>query len=426
MDHLSCWFEYSNKLNLNKYNELLYFWFYENKDNWFRCSQETDKNITKKYTNMLYEQFTNDELNYQNDRITLARIILCDQISRHVFRNKKENIKIYDELVLKIIENSNILSRINNFLPEERCFILLPYRHTFQEKYINICLKYINEWRAKDNHPIYKRFYQATIKSLCKINNEKDLLYIPNANYSFREFLDTESEYYKNNISFDNNYFNVPNENSFEIYKIFESNIQEKSGIIAVSISGGVDSMVCLHLLRQLTKKYPEIIPVAISIDYNNRKEQENEIYMVNKFCKALNIKHFVRKITEISRTRDGDREFYESITRDIRFSTYLKAGGPVILGHNLEDSLENIFSNIKKRKNYENLFGMDVTSCEKGVKILRPLLGCYKKKILEYANHFMIPYTFDSTPKWSERGKMRDILIPFINNFDSSIITGF
>ena len=96
-----------------------------------------------------------------------------------------------------------------------------------------------------------------------------------------------------------------------------------------------------------------------------------------------------------------------------------------VILGHNLDDSLENIFSNIKKKQNYNNLFGMDLYSKEKDVHIARPLLKISKKQIIEFANEFYIPYTYDSTPSWSERGKLRDELIPFMNNFDPSILLG-
>ena len=33
------------------------------------------------------------------------------------------------------------------------------------------------------------------------------------------------------------------------------------------------------------------------------------------------------------------------------------------------------------------------------------------------------VPFLYDSTPKWSERGKLRDILIPSVTNFNPNII---
>jgi tRNA(Ile)-lysidine synthase TilS/MesJ len=167
------------------------------------------------------------------------------------------------------------------------------------------------------------------------------------------------------------------------------------------------------------------INPIAVSINYKNRNEQDIEIYLVNLVCNILEIPHYVREINEIQRSRDGDRELYEEHTREIRFNTYLKIGGPIILGHNLDDTLENIFSNIKKQKNYDNLFGMSVHSTERKVDIWRPLLSISKKTIILFTQENNIPFIYDSTPEWSERGLLRDKLIPYINNFDCNILYG-
>jgi tRNA(Ile)-lysidine synthetase-like protein len=189
---------------------------------------------------------------------------------------------------------------------------------------------------------------------------------------------------------------------------------------VIVSVSGGVDSMVALYLASQVSKV------IAVTINYKNRKEQDLEMEMVNDFCKKLGVCHHIREITEINRNRSEDRDIYEDTTREIRFGMYRKfAPLPVILGHNLDDSIENIFSNIKKGINYDNLFGMSEVSEESGVKILRPLLKISKKDIISFAIKVGIPFTYDSTPDWSERGKMRDILIPFLNNFNAQIIPG-
>ncbi len=182
--------------------------------------------------------------------------------------------------------------------------------------------------------------------------------------------------------------------------------------------------MVCSLLLYYYCKQN-NIKAKAVTINYSNRPEQNLEIKMVNNWLNLLNIEHHVKNITEITRPRDKNRDFYEKITRDIRFDTYKKVGGDVILGHNKDDSLENIFSNIKKKKSYENLLGMSIYGTEKDVNIIRPLLNVSKKEIINFAQQYNIPYVYDSTPSWSERGKMRDILIPQIMNFDKDILDG-
>ena len=401
--------------------ELLDFWFNSMKDYWFGCPSEIDELIIKKYKDYLDEKF-NEILDLElEDKIILSRIILFDQIPRHIYRNNKYEIKKYDLKARLILEKSGILDKLELFTQEERCFALLPWRHTFEEDKLIKCLKLVTEWRENDaNNSMYRRFYQATIKALSAINNKKDLLYkTTNKNYFL--ILDTKVIHIINEkddtdiSSLSNNY----------LLKTFRDNIKpliDKQENILISVSGGVDSIVCLYLAKYA---FPEKTIKAISINYANRQEQYLEIDMVNNFCQKLDIPHYVREITEIKRTRDSDREFYESITREIRFDTYKSLNGLVVLGHNLDDSLENIFSNIKKKRNYDNLFGMDLYSKEKDVHIARPLLKISKKQIIEFANEFNLPYTYDSTPGWSERGKLRDELIPFMNNFDPSILLG-
>jgi tRNA(Ile)-lysidine synthase TilS/MesJ len=84
---------------------------------------------------------------------------------------------------------------------------------------------------------------------------------------------------------------------------------------------------------------------------------------------------------------------------------------------------LENIFINLKNKAKYENLLGMEIKSVERDVTVLRPLLNINKNEIIRLARECNIPYIYDSTCKWSNRGKLRDVLMPAINNFDGAIL---
>ena len=167
----------------------------------------------------------------------------------------------------------------------------------------------------------------------------------------------------------------------------------------------------------------------AIHINYKNRDSSDAEMNMCIKFCNYLNIPIFVREINEIKRSRDNDRDLYEEVTRKIRFSFYKiiqdKYDSVITMGHNKDDCLENIFSNIIRKQKYDNLLGMEFKGNELDVNIIRPFLDFSKKEIYNIANYYKLPYLYDSTPKWSDRGKKRDVLIPFLNNFDDRIIPG-
>lgn len=435
------------------HTELLEFWFGQARDYWFGCPSEFDNLIKQKYYNLLIsmddiiESMSIDTIKTLSNAEIVATIILFDQLSRHIertFKNELHFIINADSKARFILENSGILNRLVELKPEYLCFTLMPWRHTFDVDLLEKCLKIIDSEMAATNS-LCRRFRQATLKALAKQNTMIQLMY----DHSMSEYI----------IDFDATILDPVSPRTFapaytqdlkpnSLLDRFKVGIAEKyhTGPIIISVSGGVDSMVCLVLARQA---FPTAYIVALSINYMNREEQTAELRMVSHVCRALGISHYIREIVEVKRTRDSDREFYETFTRDIRFASYKYVGTnlykpcpgcvnlhnnctkpetvsvPVILGHNRDDALENVFSNIKKCKNYDNLFGMTMEGIYDGVTILRPLLMTPKSEIVAYAQANSIPYTYDSTPDWCERGKMRDQLIPFLQNFDSALVPG-
>ena len=165
---------------------------------------------------------------------------------------------------------------------------------------------------------------------------------------------------------------------------------------------------------------------ILLHINYNNRSECKEEVEFLKYWSSFINAPLYFRTINEIRRQRNSKfRELYENITRKIRFSFYEYFNCPIILGHNKDDLEENIFSNLSKGIHFENLFGMKDILHENSVLLIRPMLNITKSLIYDESKNIGIPYLCDSTPKWSNRGKMRNILIPKINTFNNNIISG-
>ncbi len=442
--------------------EVIQFWF-SNENLWFNASIEDDLMITNKYEALLNnvdKDFDDISLN-ANHTIKLCLILLYDQIGRHICRiHQKPHIYYFNKIYViakSIIENREFLE---SYKPEERVFILLVYRHTFDKAHIELVIDIIQQWRHINNLSIYKRFYQASLNSLAKINNNQDLLYNNTSGYMddvINSILDVNlSPTIAEVLTFEVNKDTIY---ETEIYKVFEASMLEvlrlKNNVhrnIGISVSGGADSMVCTLLAYAFSNKH-KYNPIVFSVNYGNRIEQNIEIYMVHKYVQFLNNifeytdnkNHYVRVIDEMKRTHGSndlnDRDLYEDFTRNIRFNCYKNVSNttcytsdknnnnssdlPFILGHNRDDSLENVISNIKKERSYQNLFGMNVIGNEKDVTLFRPLLSVWKRDIIDFARNFKVPFVYDSTPAWSERGKMRDILFPFLNQFDSRILDG-
>ena len=190
---------------------------------------------------------------------------------------------------------------------------------------------------------------------------------------------------------------------------------------LTVSLSGGVDSMVCTYLLWAIGQPFQ-----ALHINYSNRPECDREEELLRYWCGRLECPLFIRRIQEINRPLCMSvemREIYESYTYDIRFMAYRNLSAPVVMGHNRDDCIENIFTNILHCRGYDNLNGMTQDSQINGIRVLRPLLDIPKTEIYDFATLVNIPHLVDSTPGWSQRGRIRDNIVPALVGWNPQML---
>lgn len=393
------------------------FWF-SKEHIWFNSSKQNDEMITKKFYHLLNLPI---DCKTNNCDLMLHYILIYDQCIRHFYRGA-EKLPVYaSEIALFFSRKLIRTGGIYNLEPKKRCFALMPLRHTFDkdilEYILNLTKKFLEE---EQNNKYYRKFYYATIRSLANINNKLSIereFIIPNEAFFPFNILDKNCNF----EDFSKKFIYKRDKMKKWKYLVQEfKTIITKDKCLTLSISGGVDSMVCSYILRYLNVNFK-----CIMINYGNRNSSNEEVIMVGKWLKYLNVPFYVRNITEIKRSRDKDRDFYENITKDIRFTMYKLLGNDVVLGHNKDDTIENIFANLSKKQNYNNLFGMEKKNVIDDVMLVRPMLNITKKEIFEFANDMGVPYLYDSTPKWSSRGQMRDELVPFLNKFDENIING-
>ena len=389
---------------------------------WFSATEEDNAYLEENFDRWLKE-YENMSPRTIEDFMTL--IILYDQVPRNI----KKNTKYYDALAKHYVQDLQYVSKCYNLLtPIEWCFAMLPYRHTHCDMIIHAVIE--NTWirmgQDSGSTELYKRFLKASYER-CPITDLCIRKYsVKSSEWNIRRFvflLDYVPQAAAS-LEYANN----------DITREFENIIgRTKPAKIIISLSGGVDSMISSLILRRLSAKYGFTL-FAVHINYANRVSCKEEEEYLKSWCGYLGIDLYIRAIQEINRDKCkkyGMREIYESYTREVRFKTYKlvwDAESPVyvILGHNRDDIFENIMTNIAQKTKYDALDGMSSDQVIDNIRFIRPLLNVRKADIYTFAKENNVPYLPTSTPAWSMRGKIRDIVKPAMKEWHGDSFEGF
>lgn len=401
--------------------DVLSFWFDDEpsvsyRTKWFppESSEKqklTDLEITDRFGALL-QQAERDELDHW--RATrdsfVALIVLVDQFSRHIYRQSedKTQLRANDARALALVHEFMDRGLHVNLEIPRFVFVLMPIRHSPTPDSLHGLLDTIETRKQRqDAHvDLLEKFRRTTQNHLQHLRgdaptgqSDDDILE--------RHFVATdESDMMSNHL-----------------YRAMHEYLTKMNAraapYVAVSLSGGVDSMVIAHLLHRLRDKHGNFGIVAVHIDYGNRDESSAECDYVRRWCERFGIVFYVHRIEEIKRATTK-RDDYEKISREIRYSTYANVmtqyGAPgMCFGHHRGDVQENVISNMMKGQSLLNLNGMSESSIVNGVHIWRPLLAFDKDAIFEFAHRYGVPYFKDTTPKWSTRGKLRNQLVPLL-----------
>ena len=163
-------------------------------------------------------------------------------------------------------------------------------------------------------------------------------------------------------------------------------NLTSNKKVFVLGLSGGMDSMALLYLLKNFKENMKnfkiEIFPIII--DHNLRLESNKEAQEVNKIAKNLGFKTNIKKI--LSKTPSGNiQNWARKIRRDLLCETANKLSANLILAHHFDDQAETLFMRLTKNSGLEGLQGMQSMSVWNGTPIIRPLLIFKKKELRSY-----------------------------------------
>ncbi len=166
-----------------------------------------------------------------------------------------------------------------------------------------------------------------------------------------------------------------------------------------LGLSGGIDSMALLHLIKNFIddNRNIQINCIPMIIDHNLRDESENESKEVRKISENLGFNTQIKKINS-SKPSGNIQNWARKQRRNILFQKCLELSANLILGHHFDDQAETLFMRITKGSALDGLTGMNEITPWNGIFIIRPLLSYRKKQIKNYVRNKKIIYFEDSS----------------------------
>ena len=189
---------------------------------------------------------------------------------------------------------------------------------------------------------------------------------------------------------------------------IKSENLLNQEDNVLIGVSGGVDSMVLLHLLHQSNFQ----ISVA-HVNYQLRAENSDaDEELVKQTCKELNVPFYQKKVT----ISDEGEESFQMKARMVRYDFFEESCeknkfSKIALAHHVNDLAETLMLHFIKGA---TLFGMKGIPLKRG-KVVRPLLSFSKNQIEKYAADNSVPFREDESNSKNtyQRNFVRNEIIP-------------
>jgi len=161
------------------------------------------------------------------------------------------------------------------------------------------------------------------------------------------------------------------------------------SASLAVALSGGVDSVVLLHLLKSEGFR-----PAAIHVHHGLSPNADAWADFCRKLCRRWGVPLSVHRV-KVRKKGKG----LEAAAREARYRVFGKISSSVIcLAHHLDDQAETVLMNLLRGAGARGASGMAPESAFHGKTLLRPLLDVSRKTILDYARSHRLDWIEDES----------------------------
>lgn len=216
---------------------------------------------------------------------------------------------------------------------------------------------------------------------------------------------------------------------------------------VVVAVSGGLDSVVLLHLLHDLTAEWGVTLHIA-HLDHNLRPDSALDAALVGQLAHTLELPFHTERLPPGSLTRPGS-DGLEAAARRARYRFLTEVAltvtppdqTPVIaLAHHANDQAETLLLHLVRGSGLQGLGGMRWVSerrigtfwpdappvqATRSVRLVRPFLGVQRADLLRYAQARELPWREDgsNTDQRLTRNWLRHTILPSLTTLNPNLI---
>jgi tRNA(Ile)-lysidine synthase len=213
------------------------------------------------------------------------------------------------------------------------------------------------------------------------------------------------------------------------MFQLFQNHLNTnlsflKGKKLLLAVSGGIDSMVLVHLCHQLNLDF-----AIAHCNFQLRGEESNEDEaFVKSRVEKMQVPVFIERF-DTQTFADQHKLSIQVVARNLRYEWFYSLLANhnfdyILTAHHLDDSLETFLINFTRGSGIEGLTGIP----QQNDKIVRPLLVFSRNDIEVFAQDYNVEWREDSSNATDKywRNKLRHDVIPVLKALNPSLLSSF
>jgi tRNA(Ile)-lysidine synthase len=193
---------------------------------------------------------------------------------------------------------------------------------------------------------------------------------------------------------------------------------------LLLAVSGGLDSMVLVHLFQQLNY---EIVVMHCNFQLRGLESFEDQQF-IQEYSNT-NAIPFVFTQFDTEAFAADFKVSTQVAARELRYSWFyeqlaIQRGDFILTAHHADDNLETFLINLSRGTGLEGLIGIPAQN----EKVIRPLLSFSRQQMEEYASVNKLKWREDSSNASDKylRNKIRHHLVPLLKELNPNFMSSF